>query len=91
MSVHVVDIASVEGTLKGWDQLLNLVLDDVEELVRGTSLPFSPFTCDFRSCYPPCAHLLIERYRSGNHATSDAESEKVNRTRCHPRDVVSRH
>lgn len=27
---------TVEGTLKGWDQLLNLVLDDVEELVRGT-------------------------------------------------------
>lgn len=25
----------VEGTLKGWDQLLNLVLDDVEELIVG--------------------------------------------------------
>ena len=41
-------IASVEGTLKGWDQLLNLVLDDVEELVRGMSLPSSslPATSD---------------------------------------------
>lgn len=26
---------SVEGTLKGWDQLLNLVLDDIEELLVG--------------------------------------------------------
>jgi small nuclear ribonucleoprotein (snRNP)-like protein len=26
----------VEGTLKGWDQLLNLVLDDIEELIVGT-------------------------------------------------------
>jgi hypothetical protein len=26
---------TVEGTLKGWDQLLNLVLDDIEELIVG--------------------------------------------------------
>lgn len=34
----------VEGTLKGWDQLLNLVLDDVEELVRdpATLQPITP-------------------------------------------------
>lgn len=25
------------GTLKGYDQLMNLVLDDVKELLRGTS------------------------------------------------------
>lgn len=28
---------TVEGTLKGWDQLLNLVLDDIEELLVGAS------------------------------------------------------
>jgi U6 snRNA-associated Sm-like protein LSm7 len=35
----------VVGTLKGYDQLMNLVLDDVKELMRGESplLPF-PFT-----------------------------------------------
>lgn len=27
------------GTLKGYDQLLNLVLDDVEEMMRGSSRP----------------------------------------------------
>lgn len=35
----------VEGTLKGWDQLLNLVLDDVEELVRGACCLFSTQSC----------------------------------------------
>lgn len=30
---------AVEGTLKGWDQLLNLVLDDIEELLVGKSGP----------------------------------------------------
>lgn len=36
-SVFMTDVCShlVEGLLKGWDQLLNLVMDDVEELVRG--------------------------------------------------------
>jgi small nuclear ribonucleoprotein (snRNP)-like protein len=29
---------TVRGTLKGYDQLLNLVMDDVEELVRGKPL-----------------------------------------------------
>ena len=28
----------VEGILKGWDQLLNLVLDDTQELMRGAIL-----------------------------------------------------
>lgn len=27
---------SVVGTLKGYDQLMNLVLDDVKETLRGT-------------------------------------------------------
>jgi small nuclear ribonucleoprotein (snRNP)-like protein len=28
---------SVSGTLKGYDQLMNLVLDDVKETMRGMS------------------------------------------------------
>ncbi|CAD6581580.1 MAG: Sm-like protein lsm7 [Cyphobasidiales sp. Tagirdzhanova-0007] len=34
----------VEGILKGWDQLLNLVLDDTQELMRDpeTLLPLQP-------------------------------------------------
>lgn len=28
---------TVNGTLKGYDQLMNLVLDDVQELLRGSS------------------------------------------------------
>lgn len=40
-------IVAVVGTLKGYDQLMNLVLDDVKELLRGKSilhhLPHPPF------------------------------------------------
>lgn len=31
----------VVGTLKGYDQLLNLVLDEVEETIQGMLLPIS--------------------------------------------------
>lgn len=35
----------VQGTLKGHDQLMNLVLDDVQEMLRGVSVPaFTSFT-----------------------------------------------
>lgn len=34
----LVGIVTVVGTLKGYDQLMNLVLDDVKELLRGTSV-----------------------------------------------------
>ena len=34
-------VRKVVGTLKGYDQLMNLVLDDVREFTRG---PFSLFT-----------------------------------------------
>ena len=41
-------LVTVVGTLKGYDQLMNLVLDDVKELLRGTSVlhyfPPPPFT-----------------------------------------------
>ena len=30
---------TVTGTLKGYDQLMNLVLDDVKELLRGMAFP----------------------------------------------------
>ena len=33
----------VQGTLKGHDQLMNLVLDDVQEMLRGMSVPASTF------------------------------------------------
>lgn len=51
---------TVTGTLKGYDQLMNLVLDDVKEITRGMTihhpnhpslphdLPLSPFPS-----YPP--------------------------------------
>lgn len=44
-----VGIVTVVGTLKGYDQLMNLVLDDVKELLRGTSIlhyHLSPSTSD---------------------------------------------
>ena len=34
-------IGIVQGTLKGHDQLMNLVLDDVQEMLRGVSVPAS--------------------------------------------------
>lgn len=36
----------VTGTLKGYDALMNLVLDEVKETVRGTSHPVFAL-CDF--------------------------------------------
>ena len=33
---------TVTGLLKGYDQLMNLVLDDVKESMRGMSLPRPP-------------------------------------------------
>lgn len=42
--MHHSRVLIVTGVLKGFDQLLNLVLDDVEELLQGDLL--SPHTCD---------------------------------------------
>ena len=33
---------AVTGTLKGYDALMNLVLDDVQEVLRGEDFPSSP-------------------------------------------------
>lgn len=33
---------TVTGTLKGYDQLMNLVLDDVKEITRGMRRPSQP-------------------------------------------------
>ena len=41
-------IPAVVGTLKGYDQLMNLVLDDVKESMRGMSLLFFSFYFLFR-------------------------------------------
>lgn len=35
----------VSGTLKGYDQLMNLVLDDVKESMRGRSFYYSGNGC----------------------------------------------
>lgn len=36
------NISTVTGTLKGYDQLMNLVLDNVKELTRGTCTKHVP-------------------------------------------------
>jgi small nuclear ribonucleoprotein (snRNP)-like protein len=36
----IVSCKSVTGVLKGYDQLLNLVLDEVQEQVQGIYIPF---------------------------------------------------
>lgn len=49
----------VVGVLKGYDQLMNLVLDDVQELLRGTSCPCSHLP-SLSPCFvppPPLAPL----------------------------------
>lgn len=37
-------LREVQGTLKGHDQLMNLVLDDVQEMLRGMSVRVSTST-----------------------------------------------
>jgi U6 snRNA-associated Sm-like protein LSm7 len=53
----------LQGTLRGYDDLVNLVLDDCEEFIRGT---FS--RCFYVGClptpstnkhWPPCPHLTL--------------------------------
>jgi len=49
----------VTGVLKGFDQLLNLVLDEVEEQVQGGHIiPIAPYHCPFPSfpCRLPPTH-----------------------------------
>lgn len=36
---------TVTGTLKGYDQLLNLVLDEAVEFLRGKKLLFHEYVC----------------------------------------------
>ncbi len=45
---------TVTGTLKGYDQLMNLVLDDVKEITRGKLLP--PPSCP--SLLPLFLHII---------------------------------
>lgn len=46
-------MVTVQGTLKGYDALMNLVLDDGKETVRGqSSSPFLP--------YPMIGELAME-------------------------------
>jgi small nuclear ribonucleoprotein (snRNP)-like protein len=53
----------VTGTLKGYDQLMNLVLDDVKEITRGTPNPPPLHTSDSLLApsisYSPYPHLIL--------------------------------
>jgi hypothetical protein len=52
--------SAVTGLLKGYDQLLNLVLDEVEEELQG-ELPLTPYPLqDIISCFipPQCLNLI---------------------------------
>ena len=58
-------IGIVQGTLKGHDQLMNLVLDDVQEMLRGMLVPaahsFSCFVLSSLILHPQSAlHLLTD-------------------------------
>jgi len=44
----------VTGVLKGFDQLLNLVLDDVQEIFQTGLFPISPLTLE-----PPCPDMCL--------------------------------
>lgn len=65
---------TVTGTLKGYDALMNLVLDDVQEAVRGKLLPPLPFSaqCTSFSLAPvgPNPRTYNRRRRQRNHASS---------------------
>jgi small nuclear ribonucleoprotein (snRNP)-like protein len=51
---------TVTGTLKGYDQLMNLVLDDVKEITRGMSYPPTLHLSTLTSHSPPFhAHLSL--------------------------------
>lgn len=58
----VLFLCAVTGTLKGYDQLLNLVLDGAVEFVRGVSfLPLSSFF------YVPAQHGMRRLSHVGIH------------------------
>lgn len=42
--VSLTPCATVEGVLKGYDQMLNLVIDDAREYLRGENRFYSNFT-----------------------------------------------
>ena len=51
----------VQGTLKGHDQLMNLVLDDVQEMLRGMSvLSSTPLSSVSGLCFQSTFHLLSD-------------------------------
>jgi hypothetical protein len=42
----LIKLFPVTGTLKGYDQLLNLVLDEVEEQINGTASSVPAYSAD---------------------------------------------
>lgn len=58
------------GTLKGYDQLMNLVLDDVKELLRGKSLRKNPQ----RACGFPHFDFWFKRVQYTNRTRKSLES-----------------
>ena len=50
--LKVINPVTVTGVLKGFDQLLNLVLDDVQEIFQTGPLPIFPLTLK-----PPCPDM----------------------------------
>lgn len=56
---------TVRGTLKGYDQLMNLVLDDVHEVMRGEMISCLPRLFHVVQAFSPCLFLHI-KYLQGS-------------------------
>jgi U6 snRNA-associated Sm-like protein LSm7 len=83
----------VTGTLKGYDQLMNLVLDDVKEITRGMRIPpsFHSYLLPSNNPYtltplhlsyltPPCHHLLLTlAHPQTNRSKTDDEGNTSSR------------
>jgi U6 snRNA-associated Sm-like protein LSm7 len=63
---------TVTGTLKGYDQLMNLVLDDVKEITRGMSNHSIPYLSLYiPRTNLPCPQRFIHRGTWTNRHTDD--------------------
>ncbi len=62
---------AVEGLLKGYDQLLNLVLDETVEFLRGNSHCMPGLRCQDKSSSQALAMLLLSADREDSTRTTD--------------------